>query len=49
VPDRLEKATKFVGDAVGTVETATTAAGSRLKQGLKEAGTAIEATRAQSS
>lgn len=45
MPDRLEKATKLVGNAVGTVETATAAAGSRLKQGLKEAVTAIEATK----
>ena len=45
MPDRLERATKLVGDAVGTVETATAAAGSRLKQGLKKAVTAIEATK----
>ena len=43
--NRLDKAAKLVGDAVGTVETATAAAGSRLKQGLNEAVTAIEASK----
>ena len=45
MPNRLDKAAEVVGDAVGTLETASTAAGSRLKQGLNEAVTAIESSK----
>ena len=45
MPNRLDKAAGLVGDAVGTIATATAVAGSRLRQGLDEAVTAIEASK----
>ena len=45
MPSRLDKAAGMLGDAVGTIETATARAGSILRQGLDEAVTAIEASK----
>jgi hypothetical protein len=42
--NKLEKAAEIVGDAVGTIETAAAAAGSRVSQGLSEGGAAIAAS-----
>ena len=41
MPGKLDHAAEMVGDAVGTVGAATTAAGKRVQQGLSEAATAI--------
>src|ERR1700722_10295746 len=45
MPGRLDKTAGLVGDAVGTIEAATTATGSRLRQGIDEAVTAIETSK----
>jgi hypothetical protein len=41
MPDKLNKAAEVLGDAVGTIETAAAAAGSRIRQGLGEGGNAV--------
>ena len=41
MPSKLDRAAELVGDAVGTIETATATAGTRAQQGLSEAATAI--------
>jgi DNA-binding protein HU-beta len=41
MPSKLDRAAALVGDAVGTIETATGAAGTRVQQGLSKAATAI--------
>jgi hypothetical protein len=45
MPDKLDKAAEVVGDAVGTIETAAVAAGSRVRQGVSEAATVIGASK----
>ena len=45
MPDKLDKAAEVVGDAVGTIETAAAAAGSRVRQGVSEAATVIGASK----
>jgi hypothetical protein len=45
MPTKLDKAAEVVGEAVGTLETAAAAAGSRVKQGLSEAATAISGSK----
>ena len=45
MPGRLDKTAGLVGDAVGTIEAATTATGSRVRQGIDEAVTAIETSK----
>ena len=44
MPSRLDKAAELVGDAIGTVETASKVAGKRTQQGLREAKAVIEAS-----
>ena len=44
MPSRLDKAAELVGEAIGTVEAASTVAGARARQGLSEARAVIEAS-----
>ncbi len=46
MPGKIDKAAEVVGDAVGTVEAAAAVAGSRVRQGLSEAATAIGSSKA---
>ena len=41
MPAKIDKAAEVVGDAVGTVEAAAAAAGTKVRQGLSEAATTI--------
>src|SRR5580692_4300927 len=41
MPERIDRAAEVVGDAVVTIETAAAAAGSKVRQGLSDAATAI--------
>jgi hypothetical protein len=46
MPSKVDRAAEFVGDAVGTIETAAATAGSRVEQGLSEAATVIAGSKA---
>jgi hypothetical protein len=46
MPGKIDKAAEVVGDAVDTVEAAAAVAGSRVRQGLSEAATAIGSSKA---
>jgi hypothetical protein len=45
MPSRIDKAAEFVGGVVGTIDTATAPARSKLRESLGEAANAIEASK----